>query len=358
MRSSLERRTLLNILRASLDEAAIDPAIVPLSLDWSLLQRLVCHNRIGPLLSYGLHRSRIIGIPDWLAGEWEAQRRETIATTLYLQQTLGELVEAFERSGIPFVLLKGEALSRAFYPEDGLRPYGDIDLLIRPASYKTVRDILMGFGFQLRQPTLETEKRELFGEVEFDRKGHRVLTVDLHWDTLMASWGPPSLMGDASTWGSLERIECGGRLVPVMGGDSLILFLCVHFAFHHVLDGLILLCDLFLVLRRDAHRIDWDRLVLMARHYRCLQAVYYALTSAQRLLGAQIPSVVFEYLMPATAVRLLMPVDRLLVRARPVPQMLERFVKLLMIDDQAGRWKALQSWWRSSKPWLVHQAKG
>lgn len=357
MRSPLERRTLLSMLRASLIDDPLDPA-APTSLDWSLLQRMVRHHRVGPLLSHGVHRSRIVGVPDWLREAWEAQRRETIATTLYLQQTLGGLAEVFDRFGIPFVLLKGEALSRAFYPEDGLRPYSDIDLLIRPASYEAVRSLLMGFGFQLRRPTLEVEKRELFGEVEFDKQAHRVLTVDLHWDTLMASWGPPSLLGDVGTWESLERIECGGRLVPVMGGESLVLFLCVHYAFHHVLDGLILLCDLFLVLRRDADRIDWDRLVQMAHRHQCLQAAYYALASAHTLLGARIPSSVLEHLKPAQAIRLLMPVEGLLARERPVSQALERYVKLLMIDDQAGRWKALHGWWRSSKPWLVHRARG
>jgi hypothetical protein len=33
--------------------------------------------------------------------------------------------------------------------------------------------------------------------------------------------------------------------------------------------------------------------------------------------------------------------------------MLERYVKFLLIDDQAGRWRAAQSWRRSSKPWLI-----
>mgnify|MGYP001190310109 FL=1 len=180
-------------------------------------------------------------------------------------------------------------------------------------------------------------------------------TVDLHWDTLMASWGPPSLLSDTEAWSFAEQIQIGGRLVSVLGGETLLLHLCVHFTFHHAFDGLILLCDLFLVLRLEGGRIDWDRLLRKADRYRCRYAVYYALTCVQSLMWAHIPSPILKRLRPAIPVRLLMPVTRLLLRDRPVPQLLERYVKFLLIDDQAGRWRAAQSWRRSSKPWLINR---
>ena len=122
MKSSPEGHALLSMLRASLSEASSDPAIVLSALNWSLLQRLVRHHRVGPLLSYSLRRSRIRGIPDWLRSEWEVQRHETVATALYHLQTLEELAGLFEAHDIPFILLKGEALSKTCYPDEGLRP--------------------------------------------------------------------------------------------------------------------------------------------------------------------------------------------------------------------------------------------
>lgn len=353
MKDSPEEHALLSMLRASLSEASSDPAIVLSALDWSLLQRLVRHHRVGPLLSYSLRRSRIHGIPDWLRSEWEAQRRETVATALYHLQALEELAGLFKARDIPFILLKGEALSKICYPDEGLRPYDDIDLLIKEGSYEAAKAVLTEYGFRPRHPYLEIEKRELFGEVEFDRQGPRTLTVDLHWDTLMVSWGPPSLLSGAEAWSFAEQIQIGRRIVPVLGSEILLLHLCVHFTFHHAFNGLILLCDLFLVLRREGSRIDWDRLLRKADRYQCRHAVYYALTCVQSLLGAHIPSPILDRLRPAVPARLLMPVGRLLLRDRPVPQLLERYVKFLLIDDQAGRWRAAQSWWRSSKPWLI-----
>lgn len=348
-----ERQALLGMLQASLHEEPVCAKPTFSSLDWQLLQRLVRHHRVGPLLSYGLRLARFGGIPDWLRSEWEAQRREAVANGLYHLQALEELATLFEAHDIPFILLKGEALSKTYYPVEGLRPYDDIDLLIKEDSYEQAKAVLTALGFRLRHPHLEFEKRELFGEVEFDRQGPRMLTVDLHWDTLMASWRPPSLLGETLAWDCPDRIEVGGRIVPVLGGEILLLFLCVHFTFHHVLNGLILVCDLFLALRREGDHIDWDRLLQMAHEHRCRQAAYYALTCVQSLLDAQVPSPILDRLRPPAPVRLLMPTERLLMRDRPVPQILERYVKFLLIDDEAGRLRAARSWWRSSKPWAI-----
>lgn len=341
------------MLRASLHEEPAHAKPIFSSLDWYLLQRLVRHHRVGPLLSYGLRRTRFTGIPEWVQSEWEAQRREAVANDLYHLQALEELARLFESRNIPFILLKGEALSQTCYPVEGLRPYNDLDLLIKEDSYGAAKAALTAIGFGLRYPHLESEKRELFGEIEFDRRGPRTLTVDLHWDTLMASWKSPSLLGETLAWDCPDRIQIGRHIVPVLGGEILLLFLCVHFAFHHVFDGLILLCDLFLTLKRNGINTDWDRLLQMAHRHQCRQAAYYALTCAQSLLGARVPTPVRNHLRPPAPIRLLMPTERLLVRDKEVPQMLERYVKFLLIDHEADRLRAARSWWRSSKAWAI-----
>ncbi|PWB79128.1 MAG: hypothetical protein C3F08_07445 [Candidatus Methylomirabilota bacterium] len=348
-----DQEALLSMLRASLHEEPFPAAPICSSLDWHLLQRLVHHHRVGPLLSYGLYRARFGGIPNGIRSKWEAQRREAIATGLYHLQALEELATRFDAQAIPFILLKGEALSKTCYPDEGLRPYNDIDLLIKEDSYEAARTVLTAAGFQPRYPHLESEKRKLFGEFEFDRQGPRLLTVDLHWDTLMVSWKPPSLLGETLAWDCPDRIYVGTQIIRVLGGEILLLFLCVHLAFHHVFDGLILLCDLFLALKRDGDRIDWDRFLQMAHRYQCRQAAYYALTSVQSLLGAHVPTLVLNQLRPPAKVRLLMPTERLLVRDRAVPQILERYIKFLLIDYETDRMRAAWSWWQSSKPWMM-----
>ncbi len=347
-----EGATLLGLTRAAL--SATPPALesLPSSLNWNLLIRMARHHRLEPLLSYGLRRCHVDGIPSSLRAEWDARRRSVAIASMYHQYVLGEIVDAFGDRGVPFVLLKGEALSKGLYPSDGLRPYGDIDLLIRPKTYEAAKEILLELGFRLRLPTKEGEKRQLFGEIEFDKGGPIAVTVDLHWDTLMASWEPQSLFSGDEVWNSLDRISLGTRALPVLRGELLLLYLCVHFAFHHVFDGLLWLCDLLLLLRRDADRIDWDHLIAMANRCQCRHAAYYSLFFVRVLMAAKVPPEVLERLRPPASIRALMPAGHLLFRDTLAPQMLERYVKFLLIDTQGGRLRAFQSWFRSSKKLL------
>jgi hypothetical protein len=348
-----EGSALLAFLKASLSGIPSDPERLPSAIDWFFLQRMARRHRLGPLLHDGFRRSLFVGVPDWLWTDWEAQYREAVALALYHRGALAEIAAVFEDRGVPFILLKGEALSKDLYPRDGLRPYyDDIDLLIQSGSYETAKAILMGLSFRLRRPSEEAEKRRLFGEIEFDREGVRTLTVDLHWDTLMASWERQSLFKEHHTWASLHRVQVGNRAVPVLGDEALLLYLCIHFAFHHVFDGLIHLCDLFLLLSRDAERLDWGRLLAMAARCQCQHALYFSLVFVKALLAAQVPPGILERLRPSAPIRTLMPTSRLPFRATPVPQLLERYVKFLLIDTQEGRWGALRAWLQSSKPFL------
>jgi hypothetical protein len=339
-----EGAALLALVRASLSDAPCPAENFPSSLDWNFLLRLARHHRLEPLLSYGLRRSHVAGIPSRVRAEWDARRRHAVARALYHQKAIAAIATIFEARGVPYVLLKGEALSKAFYPQDGLRPYGDIDLLIRPEDYEPAKAALKELGFQLRRATKEFEERRFFGEIEFDTEGPRSLTVDLHWDTMMTCWEPHSLFKEDGTWASPDHIRLGDRAIPVLNRELHLLFLSVHLAFHHVFDGLLLLCDLLLVLRRDAERIDWDRLIEVANQCRCRRALFFSLYFANWLLAAPVPSEILDRLRPSGSILALMPTGRLLFRDTLVPKMLEGFVRFLMIDAGEGRRRAFQTW--------------
>jgi hypothetical protein len=353
-----EAAALLGLTRTSLSATLSPLESVPSSLNWNLLMRMARHHRLEPLLCYGLRRSHVDGVPSSVREVWEACRRSTAVGAMYHQQVLGDIAAAFDDRRVPFLLLKGEALSKGLYPQEGLRPYGDIDLLIRPEAYEAAKEILVELGFGLRRTAKEAEMLRLFGEIEFDKKGPITVTVDLHWDTLMTSWEPQSLFSGDEAWNSLDQISLGTRVLPVLRGELLLLYLCVHFAFHHVFDGLLWLCDLFLLLRRDADRIDWDRLVAMADRCQCRHALYYSLLFVKALMAGEVPFGILDRLRPPATIRALMPAGQLLFRDTLVPQMLERYVKFLLIDTQQGRWRAFQAWLQSSKRFLGRQSSG
>jgi hypothetical protein len=67
------------------------------------------------------------------------QRERTLA--------LEEILEAFQKTSIDAVVLKGAALAWTTYPSPALRPMSDVDLLVPAAVASTARESLRGLGF-------------------------------------------------------------------------------------------------------------------------------------------------------------------------------------------------------------------
>lgn len=57
-------------------------------------------------------------------------------------QVLGEILAACQGQNIPILTLKGAALAYLVYPQPGLRPMRDLDLLVRPMDLERTRHVL------------------------------------------------------------------------------------------------------------------------------------------------------------------------------------------------------------------------
>jgi hypothetical protein len=65
---------------------------------------------------------------------------------------LRDILSAYATAGIPSLVLKGAALSHTVYPEPGLRPMSDLDILVREADLWRAQSLLAGLGFDAPLP--------------------------------------------------------------------------------------------------------------------------------------------------------------------------------------------------------------
>src|SRR5919204_1182518 len=63
----------------------------------------------------------------------DAYRLHTLQAALHERELL-QVIPALQAAGVDPLLAKGWAVAR-FYPAQGLRPYGDLDLYVRPEQY-------------------------------------------------------------------------------------------------------------------------------------------------------------------------------------------------------------------------------
>ena len=174
-----------------------------------------------------------------------------------LERRIVQSLTLLRSAGVEPLLVKGWAIAR-LYPEHGLRPYGDIDLCVRPEQYATAVAAL---------DAPEAEKA----------------VVDLHE-------GLPQLHRP-----SLDEVYERSQLVPlsdvdvrILGPEDHLRYMCVHMLQHGAHRAL-WLCDIAVVLESLPEDFDWEYLLRGDR--RPADWVASTVCLAHELLGARLDGI-------------------------------------------------------------------
>ena len=190
----------------------------------------------------------------------QVYRQQTLRACI-AEQNVARAFKALKQAGVDALLVKGLAAARA-YPEQGLRPSGDIDLCIRPGEAARARRALEGAA----------------GEP---------LWVDLH-----EGWEESETRDFDGLFSRAEAITIGGVEVKVPAWDEHLRLLCLHLLRHGAWRPL-WLCDVAAAFeRRTARGFEWARLI--GDDARRARWVACAVGLAARLLGARVDGTPFE----------------------------------------------------------------
>lgn len=156
--------------------------------------------------------------------------------------------------GVEPLLVKGWAAAR-LYPERGLRPYGDIDLCVRPEQYAAA-------AAALAAPAAEG------------------VVVDLHRG--LPHLHRPSL---EDVYERSQRIPLCDVDVRILGPEDHLRYMCIHML-HHGLYRALWLCDIAVVLESLPEDFDWEHFLRGDRRRAGWLASCVCL--AQELLGVRL----------------------------------------------------------------------
>ncbi|MBI4787221.1 MAG: nucleotidyltransferase family protein [Chloroflexi bacterium] len=268
-----------------------------------------------------------------------------------LQSRLERIVAAFERAGIPSIVLKGAVVAERLFPSAGLRPMADLDLLVRYADMARAAHELGGMGWEARSPFAERSKipearRPLKRSGRGERRGEggrgdgsvwqageqefqngEGCVVDLHWHLVPAVWlrriyrvnmpavwrdAVPLLdsrdgchveQGETSRGARCDQSPCSDAFA--LSAVHTLAHLCIHLAQHGIqpLRGLLDI-DQFVRQCDGEPGWSWDRFIACVGDWQMRSAAFHVLRFSRDLYGTPIPASVLRALDPGMGARL------------------------------------------------------
>jgi hypothetical protein len=235
--------------------------------------------RLYPLLADRLAR---LPVDEPRLGMLQGVRRQAAIQTLLRLRHLDTVLDVLDAGGVHPLLLKGPALALTVYPDVGLRPFDDVDLLVGRAEHARAVAVLESAGWRV-------------GAADFDGN-HAVplvggpVDVDLHrtLNRELVIPGEPD-----ATWSRLRQRPVGrplpsGRTVTTLDLAEHLVHTTVHGTQWGGPVNLRWVADTVRLV--DAPDLDWDHVVDLSHAFGVAAVVHDSLVLVRETAGIEVPA--------------------------------------------------------------------
>jgi hypothetical protein len=248
--------------------------------------------RLMPLLYDRLRRE---AVDHPLMAMLNGVKKHTWYYNRLLFHRAGEAIRILGQSGIQVMVLKGMALTIAYYRDASLRPMGDVDLLVGYEHADAAIQALCRNGW--RSPMLEAGQENFYQRTRrFDHAIHLLhpsgQDVDLHWNLLSFCSGPQA---NDDFWAASAEIMADTQAVRILNPADQLLHICVHGAAWDIIAPIRWIADAVIVLRATPE-LDWDRFLYQSRKRDLSLLAAGALDYIHRNFGHLVPNEVLRAL--------------------------------------------------------------
>ncbi|HUR22264.1 MAG TPA: nucleotidyltransferase family protein [Acidimicrobiales bacterium] len=283
----------------------------PPDVDWSRLIDLAGGHGVLALVARDLKRRGWDGVPPDVVATLAGYRTMLTARNLSLTRQLLEVLELLTGRGITAVPYKGPVLAAYVYGDVGMRPFGDLDLILSERDVLPARDLLISEGYRSLSPRTDERAGGLPpGYALALGGGPERAIVELHWrlapsfpltiDRLLPHTRPFPLL-DSS--------------VPCLCPEQLLLALCVHGG-KHAWERYEWISGVAHLIARHPD-LDWDRVAVEAKELGATHSVALGLSLAVVAAGAPVPAGAMAALGSARVMSLATEMEEALLRGPP-----------------------------------------
>ena len=258
--------------------------LVRRGLDWETVWELARRHRLRPLLHHALLGMGVEAVPASVMGRLQRERQALAVQGLLRTRELVRVLKLLREHGIEALTFKGPVLGQEVYGDIGLRPFGDLDLLLQRPNLLRAKELLCAEGYR-PDPVMDEHEERAYLDDQFaycfiyDGLG---VEVELHWALTHRHF--PFRVDMDAVWERSRQTPLGGDTVRTLGLDDLLIFLCAHGA-KHEWKQLVWLCDVAELLRRNP-TLDETRLLARASDAKAMRMLKLGLLLAYRLFQA------------------------------------------------------------------------
>lgn len=230
------------------------------------------------------------------------------ARNLSLSASLIKLLNLFQQNNIEVIPFKGPVQAQLLYGDIGMRPFSDLDLLVKKADALAARSLLCENGFSQRAVIPENQtayflkKENFFQFADPDGK----IDIDLHWE-LSGRYTNHSIYYPADNQ-SLREMTFLDQQILTLCPEDMLLHLCIHGS-SHCWEKLEMIFSVARIVK-DNTEIDWERIYRKSKNIGCRKMVFFGLLIAGHYFRIDLPEIFHPELKKNTFKKLLVYVTR------------------------------------------------
>lgn len=326
--------------RITPDDVVAIQALVADGVDWPRVWQQAAYHRVHLLLGRALETAGV-EVPTGFTTIYRRHLLHASARATFLRRELGGLLSDFDREDIHVLPFKGPVISQVAYAAPLVRPFIDLDVLVRRSDYRRLealllrRDYIRSDAYQSRTSIDRRVQLWLNQQVQF-MKGAATYNLDVHTDIVTPLYSY-----------AVEFDELWERSIPLEGyeggrrfsAEDMLLILCFQ-GIKDRWERIKYVCDVAELLHATPD-LDWPALHALVDRTRSRRLLQLGLQLAHDLLDAPLPDDIREWVYAdAVVTRLARQVEEKMPEQHvlTIPDFFERFrFHLAVLDSLATK---------------------
>ena len=268
--------------------------------------------------------------PDGVMEQLRTLYRLSAAENMQYLACTRRLLLACEEEALHPIVLRGTLFAEWLYSDMALRPFGDIDLLVRPEQLYALETLLETQGYE-RIPGHDQQWT------------NHVAVIDVHTDLVggdrIAARRRAVRIDMEAIWkASTPTAVAGAPARRLCWADQLLT--CALHAIKHSCDRLLWFADMAALIRMP-QRVSLEALTVRARQFGLEKPLYYMLDFLRETIGTPVPEAMMASLKPLKAGWIEQRLMRRVLRGEQVGRFGEVF-NLFLFERNDDRWSFIK----------------